>query len=287
MASTRVLVGADTSAAKRHLLPSLGWLVLPGICLLPILLYLPFFLEPFERDEGVYATIAQGLLRGEIPYRDLFDHKPPLIYVWYAAGFSLFGEGVVAPRLMAALAWSATVLLVYKQVEVVDSRRAGVAAAAVFGLSSGLVLLQANANTEVFMLLPAMLCLFAGTKAMSSRRAGWLFLTGLAGATAVMTKEVALPSVAVVVVAILFGGQKVSWTTTLQRAAIVLAGLAFVSLVVVLPFLLTGSMGDFLYANWTFNRLYGAELSLGNEPRRRFMGLLFSPSQAPLSLSWA
>jgi hypothetical protein len=38
-----------------------------GLFLLPILLYLPFAGAPFERDEGVYATIAQGVLDGRVP----------------------------------------------------------------------------------------------------------------------------------------------------------------------------------------------------------------------------
>ncbi|MEK7248748.1 MAG: PKD domain-containing protein, partial [Chloroflexota bacterium] len=57
------------------------------LCLVPLLLYLPFLGTPFERDEGVYATIAQGVLDGKVPYRDLFDNKPPLVYGW------TFGDG--------------------------------------------------------------------------------------------------------------------------------------------------------------------------------------------------
>ena len=55
------------------------------------------------------------MLHGYLPYRDIFDHKPPLIYVWYAASFLLFGQNIVAPRILAALTWSATTFLVYVQ----------------------------------------------------------------------------------------------------------------------------------------------------------------------------
>jgi len=56
-------------------------LALLGVLVLPFLLAAPFLNEPFEKDEGTYATVARGLLDGQLPYRDLFDHKPPLVYV--------------------------------------------------------------------------------------------------------------------------------------------------------------------------------------------------------------
>src|SRR5512132_3256049 len=90
--------------------PTAELVFLLALLAIPILLYLPFAGIPFERDEGVYATVAQGLLRGEMPYRDLFDNKPPLVYAWYALSFLLFGERVVAPRILAAVLLSLTTL---------------------------------------------------------------------------------------------------------------------------------------------------------------------------------
>ena len=40
---------------------------------------------PLERDEGAYAVVATEMLRGAVPYRDVWDHKPPGVYVAYAA----------------------------------------------------------------------------------------------------------------------------------------------------------------------------------------------------------
>jgi hypothetical protein len=55
-------------------------LALAGICVLPIVFYAPFFNEPFMRDEGFYAAVAQIIKHGGIPYRDAFDNKPPMIF---------------------------------------------------------------------------------------------------------------------------------------------------------------------------------------------------------------
>jgi hypothetical protein len=43
-------------------------------------------------DEGTYATVARLLLAGGVPYRDAFNQSPPILYVWYALSFLLFGQ---------------------------------------------------------------------------------------------------------------------------------------------------------------------------------------------------
>lgn len=60
------------------------------------------FVLPYDPDEAVYSAIASGIVDGRWPYRDLFDHKPPLVYLWYLpAGL---GAPVVVERLLATTA---------------------------------------------------------------------------------------------------------------------------------------------------------------------------------------
>src|SRR3954469_10691249 len=132
-APTQRRIKAAVSTSALHSLA--GKLSLALIVLLPIALYAPFFTEPFEGDEGVYATIAQHMLHGALPYRDFFDHKPPLIYGWYGVSFLLFGENVLAPRIIASLAWSATTLLVFVEGQMIFGRRQAYIAASVFAAS--------------------------------------------------------------------------------------------------------------------------------------------------------
>jgi len=156
--------------------------------LLPVLLYLPVLGTPFERDESVYATIARGLLRGDVPYRDLFDNKPPLVFGWYALSFVLFGENDVAPRLVAAMLLSLTTLALFAEAGLLFSRRVAYLAAAAFALSTGLPFVALHANTEAYMLLPLVTSLLAFTMGMRSGRLGWFLAAGALGALAVMTE---------------------------------------------------------------------------------------------------
>ena len=56
-------------------------------------LRLPAFFRPLlSDDEAIYAATADALSRGELLYRDVVDHKPPLIYHVYQAGQAVLGE---------------------------------------------------------------------------------------------------------------------------------------------------------------------------------------------------
>ena len=45
---------------------------------------LPFLGEPLYSDQALFSLIGAGLRGGAAPYTDLWDHKPPLLYVAYA-----------------------------------------------------------------------------------------------------------------------------------------------------------------------------------------------------------
>jgi 4-amino-4-deoxy-L-arabinose transferase-like glycosyltransferase len=167
-------------------------LMLAGICALPIALYAPFFNEPFMRDEGLYATVAQIIKHGGVPYQDHFDNKPPLIFGWYYLSFALFGEHVWAPRLLAALLLSGTAFLVYIEGRLLFSRVYGLASAFAFALSFGIVTLQTSANTEVFMLPPLVGALVAFTLGQQTGRWWWFVLAGFLSGIAIATKDISL-----------------------------------------------------------------------------------------------
>ena len=54
-------------------------------------------------DEGSFCTIAQGVLGGRLPYRDLFNEKPPLQYFWTAAVMALGGPTLVSARIASSI----------------------------------------------------------------------------------------------------------------------------------------------------------------------------------------
>ena len=63
------------------------------ILLIPILILIclrvPSIFESYwYGDEGIYAAVAQEMYQGKMLYRDVWDHKPPLIFlIFYPAAF--------------------------------------------------------------------------------------------------------------------------------------------------------------------------------------------------------
>lgn len=68
----------------------------------------PLYATNFWTDSNLYFTIGRGMLEGLMPYRDLFDHKGPLIFMLYALGAlvsdtSFFGVFLLEAASLAAM----------------------------------------------------------------------------------------------------------------------------------------------------------------------------------------
>ncbi len=275
-------LGWRPNFSRRALLDTLP---LVAICLIPVLVYLPALTTPFVSDEGVYATIARGLLDGKVPYRDLFDNKPPLIYGWYAFSFLLFGESVAAPRIVAALLLSVTTLSLFAQVRMVSSPGVAYIAAALFAVSTGIPFVALHANTEAYMLLPLVTSLVAFTIGIRDGRLRWFLVAGALGALAMMTKQVAVWNLlALAAFATWWRWRAIGggWRSA-KPALCVVAGAGVTTALVAVPFAGSGALSDFLYANLSYNWLYMGALSFGERLGQLTNGVLFfSAVAAPL-----
>jgi hypothetical protein len=129
-------------------------------------LRLPTFLRPLlSDDEAIYAATADALSRGDLLYRDVVDHKPPLIYHVYQAGFAVLGpyntQGAHGLVVLSVLLTAALLLAVQARAAPGASgrflpSRAGVATAALFLLFSTTWhdYDALAANCELFVLAP-------------------------------------------------------------------------------------------------------------------------------------
>lgn len=64
------------------------WLVV-AVCVVLVGLNLGDLIVPLDRDEGAFLAIAQLVLHGRVPYRDVFDQKAPGIYYLLAGALAL------------------------------------------------------------------------------------------------------------------------------------------------------------------------------------------------------
>src|SRR5579859_5039445 len=81
-----------------------------GIALaLTAYLFVNILMYRYGRDQGIYATVAETMLRGGMPYRDAWDFKPPGIYLIYAATRAVLGPGQWAIRVVEVLGLASVV----------------------------------------------------------------------------------------------------------------------------------------------------------------------------------
>lgn len=215
------------------------------------LLFGPFLNEPLERDEGAYAYIAQRLSAGELPYRDIYDHKPPAVYFIYAAIFKLMGQSILSIRLFTLFYCMLTTLSLFAVGYLLWGRIGGMLSALLYAFFSGGPYIQGtSANTETFMVLPmvlALYCFLRGTRDGGRGTVTNLFLAGIFSGLAVMIKQVAVANFLVLVG---FAG--------LISLIPLLLGFTTFPLIFTLFFWLRGALPDFINAMLFENLAYVA-----------------------------
>ncbi len=181
----------DLTRARRQ--TALGLLAVAAAALL---LRWPIAAMPLERDEGEYAYIAQRWLRGDVPYRDAFDQKPPGVFAAYAVIFRALGQSIEAIHWGTQLYTLGTLALIFLAGRRLFGPGAGLAAAffAAF-LTADCCVLGNAANTETFMILPLTAGFLAARRAAERSSPRCSAAAGACGTLALLCKQVALPNV--------------------------------------------------------------------------------------------
>ncbi|MFI5178808.1 MAG: glycosyltransferase family 39 protein, partial [Vicinamibacterales bacterium] len=81
-----------------------------------------------------WASAVRGMSRGLVLYRDVWDHKPPGIFLSYLAAFNLFGWAPSSIAWMDLLASATTTILLFDIVRRVSDAALGALAAALYAV---------------------------------------------------------------------------------------------------------------------------------------------------------
>jgi Dolichyl-phosphate-mannose-protein mannosyltransferase len=166
---------------------------------------LPGIVEPLGPDQGLYAAIGWGLSRGLSLYRDMFEQKPPGIYVTYWLGFTLFGTRTASIFWLDYLAGALTALILFDLGRRVVSLRFGALAAGVFAIGTMPAARHAYGGflertiSETFICLLAAAGAWATAMTIARARDGWSIVAGLMVGLALVFKPTAfvyLPALA-------------------------------------------------------------------------------------------
>lgn len=202
-----------------------------------VLLRLPGFLFGFvDIDETDFWVVGQQIAGGELPYVDIAEQKPLLVYLFWGAGAWLFGASLL-PMQLLALGWLFATCLVVRRAAVVagGEERTGLVAAWLCGLASGAN--QVSVNAELLLNLPAaaaLLC-FVRAERKEDGRAAQDFLAGVFVGVASLFKHQGGILLFALVGAILWSGLRAGGRGWVLRALRVVLGF-------VLPWALCGGL---------------------------------------------
>ena len=139
----------DRSTTSRQV-PVRAWLqnawppLLILIAVAAILLRIPSVAEPLGIDQSLWASAVRGMARGQLLYRDVWEQRPPGIYLVYLAGFRLLGWHTATVAWLDILASAATAVLLYAIARRLSGRTAAALAAALYAVLTMPAWLQKN-----------------------------------------------------------------------------------------------------------------------------------------------
>ncbi len=217
-------------------------IALTGLLLAIALLRLRFLEFPLTRDEGDYAYMAQLWLQGVPPYSAAYDMRMPGIFAAYALALAVFGESTWGIHMGLLVVHLASVWVVFALGRrLLDARAAFAAALCFAALQLNPWMHGAIANTEHFVLLPALAGVLLLLRGLESRRHATLGAAGLLLGLAAVTKQNAALWTA-------FAALLVLWRAP-SRLPALLIGAALPLAAVGLLLALSGSFASFWF--WT------------------------------------
>lgn len=213
------------------------------------------------RDQGVFLYIGQRILEGHIPYRDVWDHKPPIIFYLNALGLALGAGSRMGVWVIEVVSLFCAALIGFVLI-----RKALGTLAAVFSLFlwlAGLVFVLSGGNWPAEYALPLQfLCLWLGYTTLheGKRFASWRgFWLGVVSGLALCLLQTTLGITAAIVLYLsalrLRAGQFRVWRDELLTIGV--GGLSVVG-VVALYFASQGALGEFWAAAVQYNLAYVA-----------------------------
>lgn len=161
-----------------------------GLSLIFFLLRFPSLFEPYwYGDEGIYHVIGDAMNKGKLLYRDIWDNKPPLLYVIYA----IFKSDQFYIRAFSLISGLLALFSFYALAKhlIAGKEKILFFITVVFGLFFATPFIEGNiANSENFMLFPILLSGLLIYKRQS------LFIAGLLLSVSFLLKAVAVFDVA-------------------------------------------------------------------------------------------
>jgi len=220
-------------------------------------------LNPGARDAQLFAYIGDLWRQGVIPYRDVWDNKPPGIFAVVGLTFSFLPRSFTSLAVVEGVFIVGCIVSVYALVRRLRAARsAAVVAAMTAAVACNLRFYnQGGTLTEIYLLWPAVLSIYCAVRGLYPARFPWLFAAGCFAGVASLFKPVGLvPALAVGAFVVLFGRPMLKLSTTrIAGMLVVLAtGAAAAWVPAAAYFAAHGALAELFDASFFYNISYGS-----------------------------
>ncbi|MCL4415399.1 MAG: glycosyltransferase family 39 protein [Actinobacteria bacterium] len=234
------------------------------------LLRLPSLFEPYwYGDEGIYQVLGMAVKNGQMLYRDIFDNKPPLLYLLY----SLFnGDQFWLRSMNLAFGIIATIIFFFLTRKLFAKNSASYIATIIFSLLLAIPIFEGNiANAENFMIPIILISALLINKYRHHVSSRLLFFSGLSLGIAFLFKIVAIFDFAAFLLFLIFSQphfdinslKKISKIFYVVKSlSLFIVGFLAPILLTAFYFVMAGAFYDFLRATFFNNVNY---VSYGNK----------------------
>ncbi|HYW17903.1 MAG TPA: glycosyltransferase family 39 protein [Nodularia sp. (in: cyanobacteria)] len=158
------------------------------IIIFSLLFRLPFFFRAtFNWDENTFILMGQSILDGNLPYVEIWDLKPPLVFFSYALAILIFGKSIISVRLFGTLCVIMAAILTYYICRSVSSSKLSLLAAIIFIVLTGPLMDGKSVMTEHIAIVPLLgsLALLVSSNKLVNIK---IFLVGLLIGSACMIR---------------------------------------------------------------------------------------------------
>lgn len=245
--------------ARRHINTDARFLIV--VCVVFVFLRIPSLIEPaWYGDEGIYQVVGSGIREGRILYKEIWDHKPPLLYVIYA----IANSDLYYVKMLSLLTGLASIFPFFKLARALFRQKtAYYVATSLYVIGLGSPVIEGNiANAENFMVLPILWGFYSFLRFVTTRKLKYILFSGVMFSISCLLKAVSIFDVATVFLLLMFINLGVTAPRisliTLKRSSIFknfkaririivpfLVGFAVLPLIVILYFIGHHALGYF------------------------------------------
>ena len=223
----------------------------------------PLYGEYCDGDSSIFMVIGKAITQGRDVYRDIFDHKGPILFYLNALGFALTG-GKSGVFIVQCVFLSFTAIFMYKTARIFTKTIRSVICVIAAILAFAATISDGNLSEEYCMLMCVIPIYFAVKYfAKAENEPHPPLYSAICGACFAVCAFIRINNgvmiggvVLVTIVTEFISGRAKS---ALVNLAAVIGGMAAVAAPVCIFFAAKGLLGDMIFAAFTFNFLYAAE----------------------------